>query len=167
MIVGSFASTHHGEPRTTQDIDIVIDVDRTELDRFVASLPSTAWYVDADAAHDALQARSMFNVIDLQTGWKVDLICLRPGAFPKTEFSRRTAAELLGTRVFLATAEDTLLAKLVWARESGSDRQVRDAEGIMAASGEQLDREYVDRWAADLGVLDLWQRVRSDVTDRE
>ena len=159
MIVGSFASTFHGEPRTTQHIDIVVDVGPNELDRFVASLPHSKWYVDADAARDALRRRSMFNVIDLETGWKVDMICLKDGGFPKAEFSRRIATKLLDIRVFVATAEDTVLAKLAWARESDSERQVRDAAGIVAATGDLLDRAYVDRWAVELGVEDLWQRV--------
>jgi len=93
MVVGSFASTLHGEPRTTQNIDIVIEADAGKLDRFVKALPSSNWYVDADAAREALHLRSLFNVIDTNTGWKVDIICLRAGAFPAMEFSRRRPAE--------------------------------------------------------------------------
>jgi len=159
MVVGSLASTFHGEPRTTQDLDIVIDANPSEFERLLALLPSSAWYVDAGAAREALQRHSMFNVIDMATGWKVDLICLRTGPFAKEEFSRRIATELAGTRLFVATAEDTVLAKLTWARKSGSERQVKDAAGIVAASRDALDRAYVARWAAELGVEDLWRRV--------
>lgn len=81
------------------------------------------------------------------------------GSFASEEFSRRQAAELFGIRVVIATAEDTVIAKLVWARESGSERQLRDAAGIVAASGDALDRAHVDRWAAELGLVDLWRRV--------
>jgi len=161
MVVGSFASTLHGRPRTTQDIDLVVDASPSELERLLESLPHTEWYVDLDAAREALRLRSRFNIIDLQSGWKADVICLRDGAFAKTEFSRRIATELLGVRVFVATAEDTLLAKLVWARESGSERQMEDAAGIFEAVGEALDRAYVDRWAGELKVGDLWRRVSS------
>jgi len=159
MIVGSFASSFHGEPRTTQDIDIVVDAGSQELDRFVESLPESEWYVDATAARDALRRRSMFNVIHLATGWKVDVICLKAGAYADSEFSRRVATELLGTRVFIATAEDTVLAKLLWARESGSERPLRDAAGIVAACEDVLDRVYMDLWAAELGVEESWRRV--------
>lgn len=157
MIVGSFASAFHGEPRTTRDIDIVVEADREVLDRFVASLPAEEWYADADAAREALERRSMFNVIDLRTGWKVDLIVRKDDSFAESEFSRRIVAELLGTRVFVATAEDTILSKLLWARESGSDRQLRDVKGIVAACGESLDRAYLDRWARELELLDAWR----------
>jgi len=161
MVVGSFASSLHGQPRTTQDIDLVVDASPSVLESLLKSLPQSEWYVDLDAAREALRLRSMFNIIDLQSGWKADVICLRVGAFAKTEFSRRIAAELLGVRVFVATAEDTLLAKLAWARESGSDRQIEDAVGIFEAVGEALDRAYLDHWARELKVEVLWRRVSS------
>jgi hypothetical protein len=159
MVVGSFASTLHGQPRTTQDIDLVIDASPAELDRFLESLPGSEWYFDSDAAREALRRRSMFNLVDLRTGWKADLICIRDSAFAVEEFSRRMPAELLGLRVRVATAEDTVLAKLAWARESGSDRQLEDAAGIVAAAGDEFDRAYVTRWATELGVEDLWLTV--------
>ena len=101
----------------------------------------------------------MFNVIDLDTGWKVDVICLRAGAFPETEFSRRITIELFGTQAFVATAEDTVLAKLLWALDSSSERQMRDAAGIVRASGDGLDLDYINGWAAELGVAELWRKV--------
>jgi len=162
MVVGSFASTFHGEPRTTRDIDIVVEAGPEEIDRFLASLPDSKWYADADAARDALKRRSMFNVIDLETGWKVDVIFLKRDAFAESEFSRRFVTELLGTRVFVASAEDTILSKLAWARESGSERQLSDAAGIVASCGDALDRTYIDRWAAELDVTDPWQRISGE-----
>lgn len=162
MVVGSFASAFHGEPRTTRDIDIVVEAGPEELDRFVSSLPASRWYADADAAREALEHRSMFNVIDLETGWKVDLIFLKRGAFAKSEFSRRFATELLGVRAFVASAEDTILSKLLWARESGSERQLRDVAGIVDSCGDALDRAYVDRWAEELDLTILWRRISNE-----
>jgi hypothetical protein len=165
MVVGSFASTFHGQPRTTQDIDIVVRMGVTQLERFVAALPESDWYVDAETARDALRRHSMFNVIDLDSGWKVDFITLKPGAFAAEEFRRRIEATMLGTRVFLATAEDTLLAKLSWAKASGgSERQMRDVAAIVATVGPALDQRYVDEWAAELGVTSLWQQVLDEVS---
>ena len=74
MLVGSMASTVHGAPRATQDVDVVIDPTRASLIQLLNGLPLDEYYVDADAAHDALQHRSQFNVIDLATGWKADLV---------------------------------------------------------------------------------------------
>lgn len=163
MVVGSFASAFHGEPRTTQDIDVVVRIGPAELERLLAALPESEWYADAETARDAQRRGEMFNVIDLTTGWKSDVIPLKAGAFARSEFQRRVEADVLGTRVFLATAEDTLLAKLSWAQAAGgSERQLRDVAGIVAATGDALDRVYVERWAAELGVLDLWRRVDAD-----
>jgi len=162
MIVGSFASTFHGEPRTTRDIDLVVKAGPEEVDRFIASLPESKWYADADAARNALERRSMFNVIDLETGWKVDLIFLKRGAFAESEFSRRLATNLLGTGVFVASAEDTILSKLAWARESGSERQLRDVAGIVASCGDALDAAYIEHWAEELDVSPLWRRISGE-----
>lgn len=161
MIVGSFASTFHGEPRTTQDIDVVVELGPAELERLLSQLPESEWYVDAETARDALRRSSTFNVIDYASGWKVDVIVRKSGAFAASEFARRIEAEMLGVRAFVATAEDTLLSKLVWAKASGgSERQLRDVAGVLSAAGDDLDREYVERWVDELGIRDIWERVR-------
>ena len=95
----------------------------------------------------------MFNVVDFATGWKVDLIVRKPTVFAKAEFARRIETELLGVRSFVATAEDTLLAKLVWAKASGgSERQLRDVSGIVDANAGSLDVSYIERWIDELDV---------------
>ena len=93
----------------------------------------------------------------------MDLIIRKDRAFSREEFSRRQAADLAGTTVSLASPEDTVLSKLEWAKKGGgSDRQVADVAGIIAVKAEGLDREYIERWAAILDVLDLWRRASSE-----
>jgi hypothetical protein len=107
MIAGSFASTAHGLPRTTQDLDVVIDPPSPHaLDALVASMSSGDYYVDADAARDALRRRSMFNVIDHASGWKVDFIIRKNRAFSRDEFARRMQLTLLDVPVFVASPEE-------------------------------------------------------------
>jgi hypothetical protein len=162
MIAGSFASTVHGLPRTTQDLDIVIDPpDERALDALLGSMPEDEYYVDADAAHDALRRRSMFNVVDQASGWKIDLIVRKNREFSRTEFARRMEIPLLGVRVFIASPEDTVVAKLEWSRSSGgSERQRRDVAGILATMGEQIDRAYVERWVGELDLRDEWMQAQ-------
>jgi hypothetical protein len=160
MVAGSFASTYHGVPRSTQDIDIVIDPSPSSLDAMVASLPEAEYYVDADAARHAMSVRSQFNLIDMATGWKVDLIVRKARPFSIEEFRRREAGELFGTRVFLATAEDSVVAKLEWAKLADSERQLRDVAGILSVRGPALDVAYIERWVAELGLSEGWTRVR-------
>jgi hypothetical protein len=162
MIAGSFASTAHGLPRTTQDLDIVIDPpDERAIDTLVRSMPADQYYVDADVARDAVRRRSMFNVVDHASGWKVDFIIRKNREFSRTEFSRRMEITLLGVAVFIASPEDTIVAKLEWSSSSGgSERQRRDVAGVLATTGEQLDRAYVERWVRELDLQDEWEQAR-------
>jgi hypothetical protein len=125
-------------------------------------MPVDDYYVDADVARDALARRSHFNVIDMATGWKVDLIVRKDRAFSLEEFQRREPAEVLGVRVFVATAEDAIVSKLEWAKLADSDRQLADAAGIVRSCGDRLDRAYVERWVAALGLAAGWRRVQGD-----
>lgn len=158
MVGGSFASAYHGVPRTTNDIDIVIAPTQETLTAFLRSLPEQDYYVDHAAALDALRRRTQFNIIDMETGWKVDLIVRKGRPFSQEEFRRRIQAHLFDVPVYMATAEDTILSKLEWSRlGGGSERQVQDAQGIVTVKAGQLDRAYLDRWAAELGIEDLWR----------
>jgi hypothetical protein len=160
MLAGSFASSHHGAPRATQDIDIVVDPTFESLDRLLTALHGDDVYFEAETARDEFKRRGQFNVIDGSTAWKVDVIFRKARPFSKEEMSRRVPAVVLGVHVFVATAEDTVLAKLEWAKLGESERQLRDVRALLAATGESLDRRYVERWLDELGVRDLWQQVR-------
>ncbi len=159
MVAGSFASTYHGIPRSTHDIDLVVDIDEPSLERLIAAFPEDAYYLSAGAARDALARRSQFNIIDLATGWKADLIVRKARPFSRMEFDRREKARVLGVEIFVATAEDAILSKLEWAKKGASERQLEDARGIVAVKGDALDHAYLTKWAADLGVEDLLRRV--------
>jgi hypothetical protein len=160
MVAGSFASTHHGAPRATQDIDVVIDPTADALDALLASLSDVEYYVDPDTARDALRRRSQFNVIDIATGWKVDLVIRKDRAFSIEELRRRERATMLGVDVYVATAEDAILSKLEWAKRGDSERQLRDVAGMIAVCGSSLDTAYIEEWVDPIGVRAQWDRVR-------
>jgi hypothetical protein len=159
MVVGSLASSFHGEPRQTRDIDIVIDPTPGALRRFVERLPAD-FYADADAAMEALERRTSFNLVETESGWKVDLIIRRDRPFSREELGRRIRVKLLGTEAEIATAEDTIIAKLEWATEGHSERQLRDVAAILETQGASLDEDYIGRWVRALGVEDAWSRAR-------
>jgi hypothetical protein len=158
MVAGSFASATHGMPRPTQDLDIVIDPpDITAVDALVHAFPPDEYYVDADAARDAMRRRSMFNVVDQATGWKVDFIFRKNRAFSREEFARRVLVTMVGVGVYAASAEDTIIAKLEWSLLSGgSERQRRDVAGILATMGDELDVAHIERWVEELGLQEEW-----------
>ena len=154
MITGSFASNVHGLPRATQDADVVIETDYRMLSEFLESL-GPAFYRSAEAAMVALVREQMFNVVHIETGFKVDLIIRKSRPFSKMEFSRRQYAFYLGTNRWFATAEDTILAKLEWSKLSGSERQFNDALNIAKLQMGNLDRAYLEEWARQLDISGL------------
>jgi hypothetical protein len=105
----------------------------------------------------------MFNLIDLASGWKVDLILRKNRAFSRDEFARRSKMNLLDVPVFVASPEDTIVAKLEWSKlAGGSQRQRRDVAGIIATVGAALDRTYIERWLRDLDLADEWEAAKTD-----
>lgn len=160
MITGSVASSYHGEPRATRDLDIVIDPDPGGIIRLVGELEAAGLYVDAEAALRALGNRTQFNAIDAATGWKVDFLVRKDRPFSREEFGRRTRADLLGTAAWLASPEDTIIAKLEWAMASGSDLQLGDVAAMLDVGGDSLDLAYIERWVAGLGLDAPWSRAR-------
>lgn len=161
MITGSVASSYHGEPRATRDLDIVIDPDRAGIARLIEEIQAAGLYVDPQAALGALDDRTQFNAIDGATGWKVDFLVRRDRPFSREEFGRRMRADLLGTPVWIASPEDTIVAKVEWAAAIGSDVQLRDVAAMLDIGGSGLDLGYVDRWIESLGLRDPWERALS------
>lgn len=164
MFCGSIASTYYGMPRTTQDVDLVVDLRTEDIPRLLAVFPEDQYYISEDAVRDAVTRRGPFNIIDFRTGWKADLIVRRARPFSVEELKRRRRVEVLGADIWLATPEDTVLAKLEWAAMSDSERQERDVTAILRIRGEKLDWDYLERWAEELGVLGELQRLRRTVT---
>ena len=160
MLSGSFSSAYYGAPRSTQDIDLVIAATPVQLRAFVQSLPNSEYYVDLDAALQAHKGQSMFNVIDLATGWKIDLIFRKSRAFSEAEFRRRQRVKLEDTLLFLASPEDAVISKLEWAKLAQSQRHIEDVAGILRMRWESLDRSYLEKWISELGLEPQWTDAR-------
>jgi hypothetical protein len=156
MLTGSLASAYYGTSRSTQDIDVVIDASPEQLRALIKYLQEAQFYAEVDAAMQALQRRSLFNVIELASGWKIDLIIRKARNFSEEEFRRRRQVDFNGVRLFVASAEDILLAKLEWAKMASSARQLDDAAGILRLQWESLDREYLKKWVEGLHLSVEW-----------
>jgi len=159
MVVGSFAGMVHGEPRTTYDLDIVIDPSVAALDALLAGFDAERVYVDPDVARDALRRRSMFNLVDMSSGWKIDFVIRKDRPFSIEELARRVQAAIGEVDVAVATAEDTIISKLEWAKLSSSERQLTDVAGILGVRGADLDVAYIERWVGELDLAAQWQRA--------
>jgi hypothetical protein len=159
MLTGSLAAAFHGAGRSTMDIDLVIDPTARQLRTLVRSLEGTGTYVSRAAADEALVHRSMFNVVDTASGWKVDLIVRKDRAFSAVEFGRRQPADFEGCPLWVATVEDVIVAKLEWAKRGGSARQLEDVAALVRVNEGRLDQPYLERWIAELGLAAQWELV--------
>lgn len=160
MLVGSVAASAHGRNRSTHDFDVVIEVGPAALRALVRSLPEERFYVAEEAAMEALERETQFNVIDLATGWKADLIPRKRRRFSELEFSRRTRLEVLGFPMYVASLEDVIVSKLEWALAGGgSRRQLEDVYELVRIGGANLDRGYVEHWIESLGLQAMWAQV--------
>lgn len=157
FLTGSIASSLHGVPRSTNDLDVVALLPPASADAFVARL-GEAYYADARMIRDAFLHGRACNVISLATMMKIDLM---PPRFPHDREAMVRCQRLAlddgqggSLPVRVATAEDTVLAKLIWWREGGrqSQRQIADIRGVIAAQGAGLDRAYLARWAEPCGI---------------
>jgi len=160
MLAGSFASAYYGAPRTTQDIDLVIAATADQLRTFVQLLSNDQYYVDLDAALEARQHQSLFNVVDMATGWKIDLIIRKSRPFSEEEFRRRKLVNLQGSSLFVESAEDVVVSKLEWARLAQSQRHIEDVAGILRMRWDSLDRAYLEKWILELRIETEWNDAR-------
>ncbi len=158
---GSYASSVHGVPRQTQDIDLVVNLSLSRMTDLVVALEQD-YFVQESSVRDAVKHRRSFNAVHLATGLKVDFFVKGDEPFDNEEFARARAETLVeGHDVLIKSPEDIILRKLQWYRAGGdvSDRQFSDAVGILRTQGQRLDFGYLDRWAALLGVSDLLKRA--------
>ena len=154
MLTGSLALSYYAEPRMTRDIDLVIEFPDGDAKR-LASLFEPEYYVSEADVERALRGRGMFNILHLQKLVKLDLIVRKDEPFRRHEFGRRVRVRLGGFDAWIATREDLILSKLVWAQSSGSEQQLRDVRSLLAGAA---DLGYLQGWAAELGVARLLEK---------
>ena len=164
---GSLASSLHGVPRQTRDVDLVIDLSLSDIPRLVSRLEKD-FYVDADRARSAVQRRSSFNIIHLASALKLDLFVRGTGGFDSAEFERSAPVSMGDPprSIQVKSPEDMLLRKMLWYREGGeaSDRQWSDILGILTTQGMALDMSYVRQWVEELQILDLLERALEEAS---
>ncbi len=160
MITGSVVSSLQGEPRFTHDIDMVIAIQKSVVKKLVEVFPPPDFYLDEYTILDAINMQSMFNLIYVKEGDKVDFWILTDEPFDQSRFSRRYSEKFMGIEMQVSTPEDTILAKLRWAKLSGgSEKQFIDALRVYEVQYGKLDIDYLEHWAKKLDIESLWKRV--------
>jgi hypothetical protein len=161
MITGSIASSMQGEPRSTHDIDLVVQIPSNAIGPLLDAFPMPDFLLQEEAIRDALRHRSMFNLLSLNDGEKVDFWIFADDPFDQSRFRRRQKNRLGSVEVQVSAPEDTILAKLRWAKLSGgSEKQMKDARRIYQLQGDSLDQSYLRHWAVQIGVEDLREELQ-------
>lgn len=163
LVGGSLASSLHGQPRATQDVDIVADFQPQHVTPFVSALRER-FYVDEPAVRDAVKRRSTFNVIHLETMFKVDVFVAGSQRSTRRELERRQLYTLdvqPPEQITVASPEDIIIQKLHWYRlgDHISDRQWSDAMSVLKIKNRKLDQDYMRELATEMGVEDLLVRA--------
>ncbi len=152
-LTGSMASNYWGIPRTTHDLDFVVQLPPSAVAAVVREF-SPDYFLDEAAIRAAYVPPYQFNAIDSRSSLKVDFWLPRPEAFDQSMLQRRQQVTLFGEPAWIATAEDVLLHKLIWNRMTPSERQLSDAAGIVAVQDTLLDRDYLHEWATALNLTE-------------
>jgi hypothetical protein len=148
MLTGSMAMNYYAQPRMTRDIDIVIEMGPQDAARVVA-LFERDYYLAEEAVELAARHQRMFNVLHLDSVVKVDFVVRKSQPFREQEFERRQRVEIAGAGFWIVSREDLILSKLVWARDSQSELQMRDVRNLLTTD---VDWNYMREWAPTLGV---------------
>jgi hypothetical protein len=151
MLTGSVAMNYYAQPRMTRDIDLVVALDPGDVARLRELFGGDYYLPEADLER-ALATAGMFNIVHLESVIKVDFIVRKREPYRETEFSRRALVDLPGFQIWIASREDLILSKLVWAKDSRSELQLRDVKNLLAAD---VDQQYLRAWASRLEVGDL------------
>ena len=158
MLTGSLAMSFYARPRMTRDIDLVIALEAAEVERLTGALGAD-FHADAGALAAAIRGARPWNIIHLPSVVKIDLIPRKGTPYRITEFERRRRVELAGVPLWIVSAEDLILSKLEWSRESRSEQQRRDVGLLLEA---RLDRAYLGEWAARLGLDELLREAGNE-----
>ena len=165
MITGAVASSMQGSPRATHDIDILVCLNEGDPVKMLEAFPPPEFYLSETSIHDAIKTGGTFNLLEPQSGLKVDFWILTDDRFDKSRFARKQAVEFHGMKLKVSAPEDTVLMKLKWAKMmGGSEKQFSDALNIYELQFDRLDLEYLSHWARELDIEALLKRVKEEAT---
>lgn len=165
MVTGSMAMTYYAVPRMTRDIDFVVEVRSQDVERLVRAFKND-YYIDEDMI-EAIEHRKMFNLIHNETALKIDCIIYKEESeYELIKFNRKKLKDLGGFKGFLISPEDLILSKLLWAKDSVSELQLKDIENILSSS-KDLNTDYISEWAKKLNVIKLLQNFTSFLSKGE
>lgn len=159
MLTGSFATNFYAIPRMTRDMDIVVKILESDVERLVRIFQEKDFYLSKDSILEAVRSKTMFNMIHNDSVFKIDFIVCKDSAYSQVEFQRKRKILLDDMWIWIVSPEDLVIAKLLWAKDSLSERQLRDVENLLS-SHNNLDEKYIDMWIQTLGLDFVYRKVK-------
>ncbi|OGZ62805.1 MAG: hypothetical protein A2812_00915 [Candidatus Staskawiczbacteria bacterium RIFCSPHIGHO2_01_FULL_36_16] len=156
MVSGGIAVSFWGFPRTTHDINIVIEAEEKDKNKII-KLFEKDFYISDEAVEEAIKNRFTFNVIDNKSGLKIDFWLIKRDAFGKSEFSRKIRRKMFCENIYIISPEDLILCRLIGFEETKSDRLLQDAKSILQTS--KVNMDYVKNWAEKQGTLEILNKL--------
>lgn len=163
VIGGSVATIFYGEPRLTNDLDVMVFFRDADLVRLSELFPPPEFYVppvEVMQSEVRRPTQGQFNLIHTPTSFKADVFPTGRDEFNAWAFRHKRSVQFGGEEIVLAPPEYVIVRKLEYFREGGSDKHLRDIRGILAVSGELVDQAALDEWIQRQGVAEQWNRVR-------
>lgn len=157
MISGSIAANYYTVPRMTRDIDVVIELEQGDIDKFVG-LFEKDFYLNRETVMNEVSRRGMFNLIHNQYVVKIDFIINKSSAYQQSAFSRRKQVLIEQNPMWFVSAEDLVISKLLWAKDSHSEIQLRDVANLIETT-DNLDSKYIDNWIRELGLEQIYREA--------
>jgi len=158
MLTGSFAMMYYTQPRMTRDIDLVIKLNKPQIENFVQTFIKE-YYISPEAVRDSVEHPFMFNLIHLGSSIKVDCIIRKSEEYRIVEFSRKRKIKFSGIDIFIVSKEDLILSKLDWAKDSESELQVRDIKNLLFSG---YDKDYLFEWAKKLNLYNFLMSIKDE-----
>lgn len=161
MITGAWSVIYYARPRASHDIDFVVELHKEDIKRIIKAFKTLnlEYLVQFDQIQQAIEDKSMFNIIHLSTFLKLDFWLLKDDDFNKTRFARRKNVKILDQYMCIATPEDTVLKKLLWYKEAKIEKHLIDAAFVYQVQKNNLDRFYLRKWATKLKINKLYKQL--------
>ncbi len=161
MITGALAVVYYGEPRTTHDIDLIIEIKKSTINNLLQHFHQD-FFIDEASIEAAIEEESVFNAVHKDTGVKVDFWMLTDSEYDKERFTRRVRRTVFNRDMFFPTPEDVIINKLEWFKKSEIDKHYFDASSIYRIQQEKLDMAYIEQWCRKKSIFKIWQKLQRE-----